>query len=545
MLLPNSVVYFVDAYTPNEGEPEYSLEYAILRWCVDKSERPEVYVHTYLRPEAPVHRIRWPNAQSYMKIDRSFIEGNDNLPTLANMIEEDYLNNKMVVCFDASLDPFYDLVGGAIKVESIVQTWNTLYSDDEKALSCDTIDKMCEYIGMLPDNNDNTNYTPLLKRLTKMAALWSLLVEVEKNPKCKPNFKSGGMQFNFVWPLPPSEENWFDPEPQSLSELTKEQIVDFFNTNLADKINWFKMSMYACDWVYRRRKRAGADDLVGKKELADFVFNKVLNFKMQMWVLIFYSLYFQQKEDACDIAISNGDLRQLSPVSLEKFTDFIIDNLDVFLNSYQKNCLLASLVHQSLDENVSCSFEHYDYANLKKHSSNNHHLPKLFFNEEFYKNNKGSSYKEILNSDGKSIYRLYELKGYGKDRGANIDFIVRKISKLYNDAHDVFSPIWLNSPIKLWIQFITGVDYKDISSSANRTDSEDLIEIRKAVKKIIEHEAYNYMLKLYEQLETAVTAIRAGDVTKSPICFNFQGCSVEIVISSPNQGLFKRLISFN
>ena len=94
MFQPNSVIYFVDAYTPNEGEPELSLEYGVLRWNREQSDRPEVYVHTYLRPETSIHRVRWPNAQSYMKIDRDFIEGNLNLPTLNDMIEEDYLNGK-------------------------------------------------------------------------------------------------------------------------------------------------------------------------------------------------------------------------------------------------------------------------------------------------------------------------------------------------------------------------------------------------------------------------------------------------------------------
>lgn len=86
MFQPNSVIYFVDAYTPNEGEPELSLEYGVLRWNREQSDRPEVYVHTYLRPETSIHRVRWPNAQSYMKIDRDFIEGNLNLPTLNDMI---------------------------------------------------------------------------------------------------------------------------------------------------------------------------------------------------------------------------------------------------------------------------------------------------------------------------------------------------------------------------------------------------------------------------------------------------------------------------
>ena len=119
MFQPNSVIYFVDAYTPNEGEPELSLEYGVLRWNREQSDRPEVYVHTYLRPETSIHRVRWPNAQSYMKIDRDFIEGNLNLPTLNDMIEEDYLNGKNVY--------FKDGKEISAKMYNIKYIWHIIY----------------------------------------------------------------------------------------------------------------------------------------------------------------------------------------------------------------------------------------------------------------------------------------------------------------------------------------------------------------------------------------------------------------------------------
>ena len=132
----------------------------------------------------------------------------------------------------------------------------------------------------------------------------------------------------------------FDNDPKSLSELSDQEITNFFNSNLADRIDWFKMSMYAADWLYNRKKRSGSDDLKGKKELVEFVFNKVLSFKMQMWVLIFYSLYYHQKEVALEIALAHGDLRQLSPVALESFTDFVIAQIiSIFEYLHSKNII--------------------------------------------------------------------------------------------------------------------------------------------------------------------------------------------------------------
>ncbi|MBP5244387.1 MAG: hypothetical protein J6Z28_06695 [Succinivibrio sp.] len=85
----NTTLYFVDAYSPNEGDSSLFLEYGILRWSENKSERPEVYVHTYLQPQYNYNRIHWSEAAK-MQISRDFIESKGDLPALEDMIEADY-----------------------------------------------------------------------------------------------------------------------------------------------------------------------------------------------------------------------------------------------------------------------------------------------------------------------------------------------------------------------------------------------------------------------------------------------------------------------
>lgn len=542
----STAVYFVDVYTPNEGEPELSLEFGILRWFAEQDERPEVYVSTYLRPEIAVNRVRWPNAQSEMKIDRDRIEGDPNLPTLNNMIAEDYLEKKHVVCFDACIEPFPNFTVNAYDVVSIVALWNDIYSDDEKALKCTTLDEMCDYIGIVQDNNENTKYTPLLKRLNKMAALWSLLSEIEKNPKARRNLTSGGIQFNLVWPLPKSEDKWFEKEPEKLSDLTNKEIEDFFTGHLADRIDWYSMNMYASDWIYHRAKRSGASDLTGKRELAEFVFSKVFTCRMQIWVLIFYALYHHKKETSLNIALSRGDFRQVEDESaVESFVSFIVDNLDVFLSAPQKNSLIASLVKQTLEENDSIPFEHYNYDKIKKNYKQTSTGPRPFYTKNAPTVDSESCYKEIRNAKGKTIYRCYEVKSRGKNRQLEAELVVRNLTKLYSEALNVFSDIWLTTDLKLWIQFITGHDFTDLSRESKETDPHDLIEARLALKKIIENVAYKYMLALHNHLEDAIRAVKINDIALSPICFNFQGISVEVIIKQPKVGLLGRLLSFN
>ena len=151
---------------------------------------------------------------------------------------------------------------------------------------------------------------------------------------------------------------------------------------------------------------------------------------MQMWVLIFYSLYYHQKEVALEIALAHGDLRQLSPVALESFTDFVIDNLDVFLDAQQKHHLLSSLVTQSLEKNSEAQFQHYDYVNLKK-KAQGFDGPQYFFYDCSYKDGAPVVYRQITNGSGKTVYRYYLIKAEGKDRALNCEFIIKKLKEFY------------------------------------------------------------------------------------------------------------------
>ena len=102
-----SSLYFLDVCLPNENEPNLSVEMGILRWSAKRDDRPEVYVHTYLRPQL-INRVRWTNVAS-MGIDKQKIVDNKRLPTISDMIDADFLKYRHVVCFNAELEPWSKL----------------------------------------------------------------------------------------------------------------------------------------------------------------------------------------------------------------------------------------------------------------------------------------------------------------------------------------------------------------------------------------------------------------------------------------------------
>ncbi|MGN1281573.1 MAG: hypothetical protein ACI4UM_06675 [Succinivibrio sp.] len=543
----SSELFFVDAYSPNRGEPGLCLEYGVLRWSNNngESERPEVYIHSYLKPTTP-GRINWSSAFSEMKISSDYIDEHPELPTIDDMIDTDYLKGRKAVCFNEDDDPFYSLVSQCSEVISIQKLWAHLYEDDESALACNTLNKMCDYIGVPPDNRENTNYTPLLKRLHKMVALFFLLQGIAKAPKKHRKMSSGGMQFTHIWPLPSTQNSWFGHEASSFAELSDEEINVFFNGNLADRIDWYKMSMYAYDWVYNRDTSKSKTDLFGRQDMSIFIFNEVLSFQMQMWVLIFYSIYTHRQETARQIALSRGNFVNIKTALVEHFSNFIIDNLDAFLNSVQKTRLVASLISQSLSANAGKQFEHFDYDSLRKKALGRHTGPKMYFTENNPHSPSQSCHKEIRDSLGKVIYIRYEVKGRGRNREENKLIIVNKLKELYNSASNPFSDIWLPNELKLWIQYITGCSFSDITRISKATDSEHLQEVRTTLRKIIEQCAYSYLKALYDQAGRIVSLIQDDSVEHEPVKFNFQGISIEVTFESASKSsLWRKLFTFS
>ena len=538
----SATLFFVEAYTPNEGEPALSLEYGVLRWSTRENDRPNVYVHTYLKPATP-SRVKWPVASIEMKITRNLIDNKGDLPEMDDMLAESYLDQKKLVCFDASIEPYVTLARRASGVISVKHVWNEIFEDDEKALNCTTIAQMCDFLGLPPDNDENKNYTPLLKRLHQMVALWQLLDNIQSNPKAKKKSSlGGGMQLSYIWPLPPTKEEWFDSRPNSFNDLSNEEIIEFFSSNIADRINWYEMNMYACDCIYKRPKQRITQDLQSKKEICDFIFNHILSFKMQMWVLIFCSVYFYRPDVAQKIAAARGNFAILSMAVVETFTNFVIANIEYFLNPAQKLGLIKALLDMSLQKNARIPFEHYDYDAVVNKS--HHDDPKL------YPTNENSEIPCVrgIRSGYNVVYMRFDIKGRGREREDYINGVNLHLNRVFSDARNPFSNFWLPHSLQLWIQYILDVDFSSIVSPQRSTDSEYLNSIRVSLRQLIEESTKPYLKEFYEKLRNAILTINQGASLNKfdPIQFVFQGCSFEIVIEPPsNRGLLRKLFSLH
>ena len=141
----DNAFYIVDVFVPNRGEPESALELTILR-VVDPEILPQVYVHTYIRPELNIlSRIHWSYAASY-GISRDQILGSD-YPTFHEIVNADYLRDKSVVCLCENFEPIQTLVAHAQQCYSLLNMWQEVFAGDEDAGQIAELEQMLSETG--------------------------------------------------------------------------------------------------------------------------------------------------------------------------------------------------------------------------------------------------------------------------------------------------------------------------------------------------------------------------------------------------------------
>jgi hypothetical protein len=549
-----SSLYFIDVCLPNDNEPSQSVQMGILRWSAKRDDRPEVYVHTYLKPQL-LDRVRWANVAS-MGIDKQMIVSNKKLPTIDDMIKADYLKARRVICFNNELEPWRRLTANAQDVISIVSMWNELFKNNDEAYRCNSsLNAMLEYLHLPLRDDDNKHFPPLLLRLHAMVALWYVLDNIRKRRFAK--HMDLAAQCSFIWPLPKIQDKWFDNNPRSLSDLSEKQIQEFFSDDLALRLNWNNLSIYACDWVFKRSNFVNhqqgynissdinikVKDLVGVKELADFIFNRLLNFRIQLWLLIFYDVYEHKSLYSRDIALKRGRFSELQPAVQEHFSQFIIKHLDDFLNEDQKLHLVSSLISQSLEERDKAPFTHYDFDECSKEGPDK---PVYFCYSQGPDHTSYKCFYEIRDAAQNIRYRRYAIYGQGEDRALCVDFVNRSLNTFYAEVRNPFSSFWVTPELRLWIHFITGISWADYTRPTKMGDDPHVLECRRKFSKLMERANLPYVKKLKENLVEAIESINSNnDYVMPPKCFNFQGTSIEIeTCKRKEMGFFKRLFSF-
>ncbi len=541
--MDRSVCYLLDFFVPNEGEPDTALEIGVLCWDMQKP-RPQVYVHSLIKPRR-MARVRWSNAAD-QGIERRTIESQTDLPTLLEIKNADLLSRRRVVCMNTQLEPWRSMVEKADTSYSLLNLWQETFYHNEEAAGLETPEQMLEFIGLSAEDTSNTRYTPLLKRLFAMAAVWQYVSmqrdEMIRNQNPEPDMCV--MPLSPCWPLPQVEEKWFEGNPESLKDIPEEQLNSFFSENIGDRLDWSLTTMFAHDWVLKRR--AGVTEvsqLNNRVAMAEYLFTHVLDFRMQLWVLIYYCLYNKKYEYARQIVLNSDDFRNLPTGIKEDFSTFLITHLGDFLDEEQKITLLRSMIHQCIEEKAGRIYIDYDFDKLSRDNQKDGGSSFIFRELTPPGTNCNIKvFKELSTLAEGPVYRRYEISGFGEDREACIDCVNNLFREFMSEAYNPFSLLWFNPTLSDWLSHITGIAGEELRKPPHQNDSEYLVKVRQALTNIIMPESKPWCETLGRRLSEIVTAINSdidGELNRT---FAFLGISVQVVVYTRPRGFLRRLL---
>lgn len=554
----DNAFYIVDVFVPNRGEPESALELTILR-VVDPETLPQVYVHTYIRPELNIlSRIHWSYAASY-GISRDQILGSD-YPTFHEIVNADYLRDKSVVCLCENFEPIQTLVAHAQQCYSLLNMWQEVFAGDEDAGQIAELEQMLSYMGLPTQDASNCHYTPLMKRCRAQIAVWMYLFACMRQNSRPPRGFNENAKTVF-WPLDNIPEPWYDPQARDFTDIPPEAIAEYFSERLPEFVHWSAVRLYGNDWRFARERNFEVK-IVDQDAMLNFIFYRLFDLPKRLMVLTFYALCEQRTLYARVIALHQGQFNTLQTSVKEDFGAFVISHLTDFLLTKQKHDIIRALVDQVLQAKFEQPQTNYDFDELyKKHELNQRQRSKerakgsyfspaygtdedLIFVRKHLELNRNIFWYQELRLQDEVLLRRFIIKGNDAERDECIDHINAKIEELIGEAKTPLASCWLNAGLKQWIEFITGFAWSELSNVPKPGDAPSLSSARRTIQEIIAQRSRRYYQAYISNLRKVTAGIDATQEGEHTIlAFMFQGIAYEFDVdkSSDGGGLFAKI----
>ncbi len=551
-------ICFAGVFLPNDGEPEQTLEAAILEWQVGEADRapgslntlPRVFMHSFVCPRYPA-RVRWGNAEERGLDSRKLRKHAATFPSIDDLLSEDYLKGRNVVVFDDSKDPLHSMVAHAASVESLAQMWTRVFSEggDEQAREITRLPQMLEYLGFPSVQSmaqRTSHYTYLLLELFAMAAVWSVLEELRIHAR-KVKTVRGSLPLSQLWPVRESPDEWFSGEHTTLASIPAREIDFFFSRDMQSYIDWRRTNIYVNDWVFRRQRDSAfaLRELEDRDRFVESIFCEVLDLRMQIWALVFYSVFEGKTAYARDVALQDGHLASLQSSARSDFVAFMAAHLQDFLSPAQKRDLLSRIIRHYLLVKSRMPFESYDFAALSRDQHRNP-LDRQYFLREGPENVRVKCFREIATRDKVIRYRCYEISGHGEERDISVKWVNELFRMFMEEIKNPFSHFWTTPATHKWIRCITGVSWEAIARQPRINELSSVIAVRSLVSQVISEESLGYVKSLRKHLADDIARINSSPDSEFTDRFAFMGVSVEIIVMNRSQTpLLKRLFNFS
>lgn len=541
-------LYFLDFYIPNEGEPDTALEVAVLRLS-PADKRPGVFLHSFLRPENPA-RIRWISlARDGFTKERFCSQGGKDLPSLREVQTANFLKNKAVVCMNPVTEPCSSWLKDARRVIGLTELWQNCFASEDRLSGLTRLEDMLEAAALPAVTEDHGHkYTPLLLRLHAKVALWCYLHAKLPAGKAQENADTFAAQSSDFWPLPEPDAAVTTALQQAsdLSSLDDSCVQKLFSPALPDYLNWYQMQVYVSDWVFKRRARGEVKlpSVTFRMDFVNYVFSRVLHLNMQIWVLIYYSIYDHRTDYAREIALHKGVFADIPYAAREDFAVFLLNHLHEFLSLPQKRSLLSVIIRESLKKMGRDSFEAFDFEETCRKKRK--HKTAVHCHSSCPEGSSFRCFREIRAEDRAVVlYRSYTISGDPEERDICTEYVRTLWAQFLQEVSNPFCQVWMQKELQPFIQCITGFAWQDLQRECRSDDTESLIEHRELLREVMQQEIQPWLRTLQQTFVQIIRDINSRPDAQYHKGFNFQGISVEVTAAGKSRSsFFSRLFHF-
>ena len=139
-------------------------------------------------------------------------------------------------------------------------------------------------------------------------------------------------------------------------------------------------------------------------------------------------------------------------------------------------------VRQGMEQRAAHAFEAYDYETLNRERNG---APDLVFHSENARGCPVTCFYEIHGQQGELLYRRYEISGSGREREACSSTVYDLFRRFLTEARNPLSRFWIDARVQAWVQFVTGLPWKDLKNLQRPTDTPQIREARSFLCEVI------------------------------------------------------------
>ena len=138
--------------------------------------------------------------------------------------------------------------------------------------------------------------------------------------------------------------------------------------------------------------------------------------------------------------------------------------------------------------------------------------------------------RDIYDEEATNLMRL--------EASAEVDRVYNLDTEIYTSLQDPMSPFWFSEELRLWICYITGFSWDELTNRNRPQDRETLVATRHSICSIMKEQIHPYVQLFLQQLSSMVEDINnTSEKENKRSLFAFMGVTHEVIVEKTTENM--------